>query len=493
MTMQNRRDLFQAHRLMTQRAALALLRGEPDVPDQPLRRLNVAAFAGVLVAVIVTVLFFIWGLIGHGGSPVQDQPGTLVIDKETGTPFVFCQGGELCPVVNYASARLALNSTSLNQQTVSQSALAKFARGPLIGIPGLPQPLPAAGLLIRQPWSVCTEQTTTPVAGTRTGTTLAGGIPADGQPLGTGALVARALGRDWVIWDGQRMAIQPTMLPALHATQSVVRVPAVWLNALPQGQAFAPPAIPDRGATVTGPAGTLAQVGQVFQVTAVAGTQYYVMLQDGLAPISPLQAQLIDFEPGASARSSLSPPEVSGHVSAVRVPGGGLPGSIPVITAPSPAVPLCVVYSGTGGSLTRQVETGGQIPPGGVPTGVPDSVDQVALPPGAGALVGADPGVAADPGVISYFLVADGRRFALASTAVAGLLGYNLSQAVLLPAGVVDLIPPGPVLDPAQAARPVPTGGLRLRDISRRHYHNCGAAQTAADRSDLNLSTTRIR
>ena len=492
MTMQSRRDLFQAHRLMTQRAALALLRGEPDVPDQPLRRLNVAAFSGVLVAVIITVLFFIWGLIGHSGSPLQDQPGTLVIDKQTGTPFVFCQGGELCPVVNYASARLALNSTSLNQQTVSQSALAKFARGPLIGIPGLPQPLPDPGLLIRQPWSVCTAQTTTPVAGTRTVTALAGGIPADGQPLGTGALVARALGRDWVIWNGQRMTIRPVMLPALHATQSVVRVPAVWLNALPQGPAFAPPAIPDRGATMTGPAGAPVQVGQVFQVAAVAGTQYYVMLQGGLAPISQLQAQLIDFEPGAPARASLSAPEVSGHVSAVRVPGGGLPSSIPVVTAPPPAVPLCVVYSGGGGSLARQVETGGQMPLGGVQAGAPAGVDQVALPPGAGALVGADPGAGPDPGVISYFLVADGRRFALASTAVAGLLGYNLSHAVLLPAGVVDLIPPGPVLDPAQATRPVPSGGLRLRDISRRHCHNCRDAQRLrSQRPDV--STARIR
>lgn len=475
MTTQSRRDLFQAHRLMTQRAALALLRGEPDVPDQPLRRLNVAAFSGVLVAAIVTVLFFIWGLIGHSGSPLRDQPGTLVIDKQTGTPFVFCQGSELCPVVNYASARLALNSRSLNQQTVSQSALAKYARGPLIGIPGLPQPLPAPGLLIRQPWSVCTAQTTTLVAGTHTVTTLAGGISAGGQPLGTDALVARALGRDWVIWNGQRMAIKPVMLAALHATQSVVRVPAVWLNALPQGPAFAPPAIADRGATVTGPAGTLVQVGQVFQVIGVAGAQYYVMLQDGLAPISQLQAQLIDFEPGAPARATLSPPEVSGHVSAVRVPADGLPGSIPVVTAPAPAVPLCVVYSGGGGILTRQVETGGQMPADGVPAGA----GQVALPPGAGALVGADPGAGPDPGVISYFLVADGHRFALASTAVAGLLGYNLSQAVLLPAGVVDLIPPGPVLDPAQATRPVPSSGLRFCDIPRCHYHNAQRPQIA--------------
>jgi type VII secretion protein EccB len=459
MAMQSRRDLFRAHRLMTQRAALALLRGEPDVPDQPLRRLNVAAFSGVLVAAIVTVLFFIWGLIGHGGSPLRNQPGTLAIDEQTGTSFVFCRGGELCPVVNYASARLALDSASLNQQTVSQSALAKFARGPLIGIPGLPQPLPGRGLMIRQPWSVCTALTTTVVAGTRTVTVLAGGIAVHGRPLGKGALVARALGQDWVIWHGQRMAIQRALLPALHATQSVVRVPWVWLNALPQGPAFAPPAIPDQGATVTGPAGTNVRVGQVFRVTGVAGTQYYVMLRGGLAPITRTQAQLIDFEPGAPARATLSPPEVSGHLSVVKVPGGGLPGNIPAVTAPPRTVPLCVVYGGDGGSLVRHVETGGHMPRGGVPTGVPADVGQVALPPGAGALVGDDPGTGPGPGVISYFLVADGRRFALASTGVAGVLGYELSQAVLLPAGVVDLIPPGPALNPAQATRPVSFGG----------------------------------
>lgn len=459
MTMQSRRDLFQAHRLMTQRAALALLRGEPDIPDQPLRRLNVAAFSGVLVAAIVTVLFFIWGLIGHGGASLQNQPGTLVIDEQTGTSFVFCQGGELCPAVNYASARLALNSTSLNQQTVSQSALAKFARGPLIGIPGLPQPLPDRGLLIHQPWSVCTAQTITPVAGKRTVTSLAGGIPVSGQPLGSGALVARALGRDWVIWNGQRMAIQPGLLPALlRVGQSVAAVPWVWLNALPEGPAFAPPKVPHRGAKVTGPAGAPVAVGQVFGVTAVAGTQYYVMLKSGLAPITQTQAQLLGFEAGAPARATLSPPEVNGHLSPIKVPSGGLPNSIPAVAAVTPTVPLCVVYSGQGRNLSRQVETGGQMPPPGVPTRAPGDVDQVALPSGAGALVGADPGTGPDPGVISYFLVAGGRRFALASTRVAGLLGYRLSQAVLLPAGVVDLIPSGPALDPAEATMPVPSG-----------------------------------
>jgi type VII secretion protein EccB len=456
--MQSRRDLFQAHRLMTQRASLALLRGEPDIPDQPLRRLNVAAFSGLLVAVIITALFGVWGLLSRGGSTLQNQPGTLVIDKETGTPFVFCeQGKDLCPAVNYASARLALQSTTLNQQTVSQAAIAHFARGPLIGIPGLPQPLPDSGLLIRQPWSVCT-QTAVGVAGTQTTTTLAGGIQTGGQPLAGGALLTQALGQDWVIWNAQRMPIQPAMLAALSTSQQPIAVPSVWLNALPQGPAFAPPVIADEGATVTGPAGP-ARVGQVYQVSAAGSTQYYVMLQGGLARISQTQAELLDFEPSAPTPASLSPSQVSGRLSAVTVPSGGLPSSVPAVVTPGASAPLCVAYSGGGAIPARQVATGGRMAPGGVPTGVAGDVDQVALPPGAGALVAADPGTGPDPGVISYFLIADGRRYALASTEVAGMLGYSLSQAVLLPAGVVDLVPAGPALDPAQATRPVPYGG----------------------------------
>jgi type VII secretion protein EccB len=464
MTMQSRRDLFHAHRLMTQRASLALLRGEPDIPDQPLRRLNVAAFSGVAVAVIVTGLFFILGLLGHGGSSLQDQPGTLVIDKQTGTPFVFCEGGKICPVVNYASARLALGNSPLNQQTVDQSALTKFARGPLIGIPGLPQPLPTSGLLVRQPWSVCTQTTSGPF-GTQTTTALTGGIQVGGQPLGGGALLATALGQDWVIWDGRRMAIQANMIQALNTSQTPASVPTVWLNALAQGQPFTAPVIADKGATVTGPTGGPASVGQVYQVNAAnGGKQFYVALQSGLSPISAMQASLLDFEPGAPPQATLSPSQVTGHLSAARVPGGGLPGGIPAVVAPAASAPLCVVYAGggtalSGTALSGRVETGGTMPSGGVATDVPADVGQVTLPSGAGALVGSDPGTGADSGVISYFLIAGGRRYALASTEVVGMLGYSLSQAVLLPAGVVDLIPPGPPLDPALANRPVPGGG----------------------------------
>jgi Type VII secretion system ESX-1, transport TM domain B len=254
------------------------------------------------------------------------------------------------------------------------------------------------------------------------------------------------------------------VLAAVFGSQLPAAVPTVWLNSLPEGPAFAAPAIARRGAVVAGPAGAAASVGQVYQVSAVAGSpaRYYVLLASGrLARVTETQFELLEFEPGAPRPLPLSPSQVSADLSTTTVSGGGLPGRIPGVAAPSPSAPLCVVYAAAGGGrvLARQVMTGGRMPSGGTPTADPAGVDQVALPAGTGALMGAAPGTGQAGGAISYFLVADGRRFALASTNVAGMLGYTLSQAVLLPAGVLDLIPEGPALNPAAAVRPVPAGG----------------------------------
>ena len=148
-----------------------------------MRRLNIGTFASILVGVIVTGIFFIWGLLGHGGGTLSNQGGTLIIDKQSGQSYVFCeQGKDVCPEVNYASALLDLQSTSVNQQTVSQAALAKYPRGPLLGIPGLP-PLPDASLLTKQPWSVCT-QTAVGVSGQQTTTDLSVGMATGGSASG---------------------------------------------------------------------------------------------------------------------------------------------------------------------------------------------------------------------------------------------------------------------------------------------------------------------
>jgi len=465
MTMQTRKDLFQAHRLMTQRASLALLRGEPDIPDQPLRRLNIATISGVLVAVIAIVIFLIWGLLGHVGSSLRNQPGTLILDKDTGQPYVFCYRGRLlCPVVNYASARLALASDSVTQQSVSQASLGNFRRGPLIGIPGLP-PLPNAGQLVRQPWSVCTQTGINPGIGQTTTTTLSVGLPTGGSSLGSGELLTQAQGQDWVVWDNERLPVQPSALNALQS-ETPTLVPSTWLDALPQGPAFAPPVIAGRGEmVVNGPAGIPAEVGQVYQVSGLpGGTQYYVLLRDGLASITQTQDKLMQFEPNEPSQRTLTAAQVTADTSrsSPAVPNNGLPPSIPTAELPAASAALCVVYtaSAAGGStLTPQVVSGGRLPQNGVKTGIPADVDQVALPPGTGALVGDATGTSQGAGTISYFLVTAGRRYALAETEVVGWLGYSLSQAVLLPPGVVDLIPQGPAFNTTQANESVQSGG----------------------------------
>ena len=101
---------------------------------------------------------------------------------------------------------------------------------------------------------------------------------------------------------------------------------------------------------------------------------------------------------------------------------------------------------------------GGTVPSGGLQAAGAGGLTQIALPPGTAALAGSVPGPsgpapASGQAVTSYFLVTGGRRYGLASPAVAAILGYRLSQRTLVPAGVIDLIPLGSALDPAMAKR----------------------------------------
>ncbi len=464
--MQSRKDLLQAHRLMTQRAALALLQAEPDPPDQPLRRLNVGLLAGTLVAVMVAAAAGVWGLLAPGHAQGLQAPGTLLIDRETGTSYIWCQQQRLCPVVNSAAARLALGLAEPAQRLVTQASLTGFARGPLIGIPGLPQPLPDGGSLIGGPWSVCVQAVTDPATlRQHQVTTLVAGSSVGGQPVaGSSMLLVTAGGTDWVVWQGERLRIpaqkQSSVLSALKAREAPQPVPPGWLDALPEGPDFVHPSIPGFGQRVRGPGGGAAQVGQVFRTSGAAGEagQYYVLLPDGLAPITQAQARLLDFAAKQLPEQLVSPSVVGTDRSPASVPSpSGMPDTMPSVISASLGAPLCEVYQATaaappgGGTVT----VGGQVPAGGVPAGG-RGVDQVALPPGKAALVGVvaatSQGPAApEPAITGYFLVTGGRRYGLASPGVAQVLGYRPGARVLLPAGVLDLIPAGPAFDPALA------------------------------------------
>src|SRR5215472_780800 len=208
---------------MTQRMSQALLCGEPDSRNRPLRRMYAASACSVLLAVIAAGVFAALGLFLPGSAQVTglNKPGTLVVDTDTATAFVPCVGGELCPAVNLASALLALDSPGATRRvTVTTAQLAGYAIGPAVGIAGLPPVLPAASALVRGPWSVC-------AAGGST--VLVGGVSTRGRALGpSDAALVSAHGGEWLLWDSTRLAIQPAVAQTLFGA-GPVSVPQAWL------------------------------------------------------------------------------------------------------------------------------------------------------------------------------------------------------------------------------------------------------------------------
>ena len=358
--MQNRKDLLQAHRLMTQRSALALICGEPDSPNQPLRRLNLGTISSVLVGAIAAGVFAVLGLIAPGSASGLTRAGTLVIDSGSATAYVPCDGGKLCPALNEASALLALDSASVRRVNVSQASLSHYSIGPTIGVAGLPQDLPGPSDLVSGPWAVCA------VSGV---TTLVGGRAVGGTALGAAAaeLATTGQGGDWVLWNGARLLIQPQVAETLFPAMQAQTVPLAWLDALPQGPDFTAPQIPGQGTVVTGPGGTPATASQVYGQPGGGGAaaQYYVLLASGkLAQISATQAQLLEREPGAPAQRPISPSMATGDLSGTPIPASGLPSTVPALAPVTSA--LCVRY---GPGLQRQIITGGTVPAGATPTG----------------------------------------------------------------------------------------------------------------------------
>ena len=476
--MQTKRDLLQAHRLMTHRASQALILTEPDFPEQPLRKLNVGTFAGIMVGVLTAAVFGIIGLLVGGGNSGLDAGGVVFIEKDTGARYVWCTkagGGQdkvLCPVANYASAKLAASLAggssegAPEQKSVSAKSLSKYPRGQMIGIPGAPDSVPEAKRLVGGPWSVCVRQNT--AAGTgQSAVSLVGGKDVGGQPLdpATGVVVSTGPNNNWLIWRNQRMRLSPAGLTVLSASAPAGVSPG-FVNALPAGPDFAPPRIPGAGGRPQF-SGANGVIGQVFVVKGVgAGDQPYVLMGDGYAPISPLQAALIQNSAGYSLPKDapLDGAAVTNHRSAQRVLDEGLPQTAIKVRPYDAKDSLCVVYPDTkkGGKDAQLTIGGGADLP--MPARVTGSgVDNVVLPPGSAVLAGVLPATGSVDAINTYTLVADdGRRYPLKSAETAKILGYSISgeknDSVPVPANLLNLVPQGPALDPQKAIEPVQAG-----------------------------------
>lgn len=288
--MPSRRDQVQSYQFFVQRMTSALVAREPDPEAAPFRRLGGAGFASVMVAVLCLAAVGVYGLLRPGGATKWKDGAGVILEKETGTRYLYREG-RLHPVVNYASALLALESAAPTV-SVSRNSLVGTPRGPRIGIPDAPDALPAPNRILDGPWTLCTQPARDAAGGIVATTVLTvGRAPVGGREPGDAALLVRdrKTKRLHLVWRDHRYEIrnEKVVLEGLVMTaEPVVEVGGAWLNALPAGEPVTPRRVTDRGAAST--ALPDARVGQVYVVKSQNDSrQYYVVERERLVPITP--------------------------------------------------------------------------------------------------------------------------------------------------------------------------------------------------------------
>jgi type VII secretion protein EccB len=440
-----RTENMQAHRFAVARLTAALAAREADPDRSPVRRSAAAAFAGVMLAVVALAAVAAYGVLRPGDDTGWRDGRSVIIERETGARFIY-RDGVLHPTLNQASALLILGSPQPATAIVSHASLAGVPRGAPLGIPGAPDPLPAAGDLLTGDWTLCSRPGPESL--------LAVGVAVPGEPLGLGqaALVVDPDGADHLLWNGHRYAIpRPGVVLAALGWRDRTPVPAAaaLLNAVPAGDDLAPPAVAGRGhpSAFTGH-----QVGDVVVTVSQGGVQEYGLVQpDGLAAITEVQADLLLAEPGAQSVPLTPAQVVAAPAARSLVPTGDAapPASVPALVDPGARGGLCASFvdAATPPRLAL-APTRPAAPAEMKVTGA--AVDWVAVPPGRGSIVDSRASATAPSGQLG--VVSDlGLLFPVPSTAVLATLGFGGVAPHVLPSALVALLPRGNALDPAAA------------------------------------------
>jgi len=472
--MPTRRDQAQSYQFMMQRVVSAFAHHDTD-PVQPAgRRLLGAGLGGVMVAVLCLAAVGVYAVLRPGGSTSWRDGNSIIVEKETGTRYVFRQG-VLYPMANYSSALLALDSKGESVRVSAQSLLG-VPRGPLLGIVGAPDALPSADRLLGTPWTLCAAPALDDSGQPATLTTLRVGAPVgSGRELGDDALLAQLsqTGKLYLIWHHRRYEIanDGIVLTALGlAQQPRVPVSAALLDTLPAGTRIAARAVAGRGTPSTAIPGS--RVGQVLYVDNPGTPRQHFVVADAhtLAPITEVEANILLADPAtqtaypgewprlrqlslaqaataakreAPARTDDSPPATTPRVMTPATSSSAVCAEFRDATSPPAIIADVPAPAAAVGSAVRQRSAAGVA-----------LADRIEVAPGRAAIVEAMP--SADATVGTRYLVTDlGVRHLLSQPDLQDRLGYQGVTPAHLPAGLVARVPPGPSLDTVAAGLPV--------------------------------------
>lgn len=474
--MQSRRDQIHSYQFFMHRVISGLVARESDPAELPFRRLGGAALGGVMVAVLALAAVGVYGLIVGGGATSWRKGSFVIVEKESGTRYVY-RDGRLYPVVNFTSGRLVLGSAAA-AKLVSAKSLAGVPRGPVLGIAGAPEGLPDQKRLLSGAWTLCSRMVSDGQGGQVATSALGvGRMPEGGIELTIEqALLVRLADADepalYLVWNNHRFVLQNAdpVLRALGVSAGrALPVASAWLDALPRGSPIGTIQVDGRGAPTTAfGVSREERTGQVIE--APAGT-YYLVRSDSLQPVTALQKDILLADPATAAAYPDGQPRVVSVSTALlanaTVDGSaervvsGPPEHRPELVSPMPNDfrDGAVCGSFQPDTFLPAIRVGGRLSGPGMDTPRRTTegrvlADVVYVEPGWAVLAEALSSPDAQAG--SLHLVTDqGVRYGLANRDVAGMLGYDPGRAVRLPASLLDRTPRGPALDPEAAKQPV--------------------------------------
>ena len=346
-----------------------------------------------------------------------------------------------------AVAPPAASNSAASVQFVPRAQLAGIPVGDTIGISGAPEDVPTASSMLAGTWAICSRQNGGAVLDLDpAGHTSPG--PSDERVFVTETDPANpAEQSEYLVWDSVKYPLsQPSVLSALGlGDQQPGPVAAAWLNALPTGPAVVAPAIPHAGERGPKIDGATADVGTLFTTGVDAGEEDYILLSDGLAPITRTETALFEAGEGAQPHQISTAAISAVPISANRALLGALPDFLSGPVYSSSTAALCVRQSAPGSTSSSSVVT---------ESAASVTADPAVVLPAASGMLVEPPGQSPDAATTIIYLVTDnGERYLIDSSNALDALSYASAPKVVMPASVIGLIPEGPDLDVNAAAQ----------------------------------------
>ncbi|CAL9426163.1 hypothetical protein SUDANB145_01951 [Streptomyces sp. enrichment culture] len=525
--MAKRQDELAAYTFARKRTVAAFLAPSPGGSEEGAPRPVRTVMPSLAVGVVLVVGFIAWGVIKPTAPQGWDKPGEyIIVDSDSTTRYVVlndeASNGKktptLHPVLNYASAKLLLDKGKGSVIEVAGKEIDKsdIPHGATLGIPYAPDRLPSKEDAEKpKTWAVCER----PAPGSQDAIDRAVFVldAADAKSLDdTGKVDAREAlyvvdsktGAQYLVdGEGNRFllggesGLNSTTMEQLRAavigtSAEPQPVSQEWLSTLNDGGDITFPEVPSVGqpTSVRGLPAEAATVGRVLRAKDAQGEQYYIVLEDKVAAVTPFVADLLKASPAAQqAYGTDSIDDIRVDTQTIIEANGGaadkfyadkgwpqsVPGQAnPAATATDEAyTTACSVYKGTIGEDKKPelAAWAGTTYPKKV---IADSLS-ASVSSGSGLLFQEVTGAAGGGGA-TYLLTDTGLRYSLpanndseasdggsASSADSASgeasetdkartrLGYeDVSSPAIVPQTWATFIPKGPTLDTGSAAQP---------------------------------------